>query len=98
MGIRNLYYQVYMEFDCDVPLSVIRAKIINALVPIEELIIQSHQLVIYKDQRNVEVKIGHGDAWVQISTTDINLTRALLETIMNVLGISEEEKEKENES
>jgi len=80
--VRRQYYQIYVEFERNPGIEKLFASVINALHPIEEIKVQSHQIVIYKDNRDIEVKVGY-DPYIQVSTPFQNKTKAIFDEIMN---------------
>ncbi|RLC82765.1 MAG: hypothetical protein DRI61_01340 [Chloroflexi bacterium] len=79
--IRRQYHQIYVDLNSRLNTEKLFAAVINALHPIEELKVQSHQIVIYRNNREVEVKVGYGP-YVQVSTPDEELTTLIFKDIM----------------
>ncbi len=81
--IQRQYFQVYADFNYYLRSPRLLAAIINALVPLKEIQIQSHQTRVLLEG-DVEVKIGY-DPFIQVSCPDDALAKKTFNKILESL-------------
>ena len=96
MKVSRLFYQIYAEFE-GVDTHRLIAAVVNALAPVDRVVAEEHQIKIYKDGGEVEVKVGtrgFDKAWMQVSVVKNDILWDLYCSIIDAFKeISEEDEE-----